>query len=285
MNQIKGTLYCIVSGMLYGFLGYFGVILVNMGLSVTNMLFWRFFIASIMMFCILKKPHFNYMVSRESFYTLLSGLCFYSSSTILFFFASTYIGTGLAMVIFFAYPAFVMLINRFILKKQDGSYYLALCILLIGIVLISDIQEVTFDLYGILIAIFSALFYALYVISSKNINIDPKLSSFMVCVGCSITCLICVILDKSFFIPLDLWSWMNICAISAICTAVPILLLLEGLKFVSPTKASILSVLEPIGVLICGIWLLDEVVSNMQIVGAILVLSGALVTLIPKNKR
>ena len=45
-NQI-GSIYAIVSGLCYGFMGYFGIRLIDSGLSLYNMLFWRFFIATL----------------------------------------------------------------------------------------------------------------------------------------------------------------------------------------------------------------------------------------------
>jgi drug/metabolite transporter (DMT)-like permease len=68
-----------------------------------------------------------------------------------------------------------------------------------------------------------------------------------------------------------------------ICTALPILLLLKGLKYISSEKAAIVSVLEPVFVLLSGIILLGETVSVMQIFGTIIILSGAVITLFSKN--
>ena len=56
----------------------------------------------------------------------------------------------------------------------------------------------------------------------------------------------------------------------------PILFLLEAMKHISSDKASLLSVLEPVCVVIIGMLLLDETLTALQVVGIIAVLGGAL---------
>ena len=64
-----------------------------------------------------------------------------------------------------------------------------------------------------------------------------------------------------------------------ISTALPILLLLEAMKYISSTKASILSVLEPLFVVIFGVILLDEQISLAEGCGVVIVLAGAMLAL------
>ena len=52
-QEQRGSLYAIVSGLLYGFIGYFGLSAMNGHLSASNMLFWRFLISSIIILIIL----------------------------------------------------------------------------------------------------------------------------------------------------------------------------------------------------------------------------------------
>ena len=64
-----------------------------------------------------------------------------------------------------------------------------------------------------------------------------------------------------------------------ICTALPILFFLESLKYISSEKASMLTVLEPIFVVIFGVILMHEPITFIQIIGIITILLGALLTL------
>ena len=286
-NQQKGALYAISSGLCYGLIGYFGVTLMNAGLSVFNMLFWRFLIASFFMLIILlPKWQMIFQNYRENAKVIFCGMAFYSTSSAFYFMASKYTGTGLAMVIFFTYPAMVMLFNIFYLKTQMSAiYYLACSLVITGMVCLGDMHELAFDVFGIGLGLISALFYACYILASKKVTISPAISTFMILMGGMMTCFIASLSDSGFYIPNDLDIWYEIGCLAIICTALPIVLLFQALKYISSEKASMLSVLEPIFVVIFGIILLDEKISNLQIMGTVIILSGALITLLPIQIR
>ena len=73
--------------------------------------------------------------------------------------------------------------------------------------------------------------------------------------------------------------------IGVIATAIPIQLLLEGLRHVEAEKESILSVLEPALVFFIGIIALDEEVSFIQGIGVIVILVGALLVQFDTRKN
>lgn len=281
-KEHRGSLYAIMSGFLYGFVGYFGVSVVNASISVPNMLFWRFLISSIVIGIIVfikAKPTKH---SRKDMAIAFgNGAIFYGISTMLYFFACPYIGSGLAMVIFFTYPAMVMLLNRFLFgQKIPSIYYFAISIIVIGMCLFVDRNEMEFDLWGIVLSILSAFFYASYIVSSKKIStLSPNLSSLMVCLGCLVTSLFFSLTTNSFALPATLHVWFHLFGISIVATTIPLLLLLYSLNYISSDKASILSVLEPIFVLIFGVTLLGEPMKMQYFLGVVIVLTGALLTL------
>ena len=103
--------------------------------------------------------------------------------------------------------------------------------------------------------------------------------SFLVCCGSAFTlwfaycCLKMDVVLPSLQIP---WGFMFLTALLA--TTLPLILLLEATKRISATKASLLSVFEPLSTMILGVLLLGEHITNVQIVGAVVVLMGALLT-------
>lgn len=280
-KEHRGSLYAISSGFLYGFVGYFGVTVVRESLSVTNMLFWRFFISSsFMVIVLLLRAKAVKDSPKEMFIAFLNGAAFYSVSTMLYFFAVPYIGSGLSMVIFFAYPAIVMLLNGVLFRQKiPPLYYCAILIILVGMTLFVDKNEMQFDLFGIALAVVSALFYAGYMISSKKRTISSDVSTLMVSLGCMVSFLLISLANQTIAIPHTMLAWRNLFGIGILSTAVPILLLLRSLNSISSEKASILSVLEPVFVVIFGVALLGEPMKLRYVLGIVIVLSGALLTL------
>lgn len=276
-----GILYALSSGFLYGLLGYFGVGAMKSGSSVPSMLFWRFFLSGlfIAVITLFSKTNFREMniTGSKALILLVCGLMFYGPSSIVYFMGSKYIGTGLSMVIFFIYPAMVMALGL-ILKhsKLHKNYYYAIGLMIIGMIFLVDINEFVFDLTGIILSLLSALFYALYIVCSKKFSIaSPLVSTFIVSVGCCITCFFWAMIEGSFRLPADLTTWLNLIGLSTFATAIPILLLLKALQYISSEQASILSVLEPVFVVIIGVIFLGEQVTMMQTIGIIMLLSGA----------
>ena len=286
-SKTRGILYAILSGLCYGLLGYFGINILKSGSSVYNMIFWRFAAASLFIAMILPFTSVWTKVSSKQLLKIVfiaGGMYFLESIT--YFISGQIIGTGLAMVIFFIYPAIVVLINLlFYHQKVNKNYYFAIGVILGGMVFVADIGSLNLDLYGIGLAILSAFLYAIYIVISKNNPLSPMLSTFAVSVGCMIASLVAALAGNSFFVPNDLATWIDISGIGIICTAVPMLLLLKSMNYISSEQASIFSVSEPFFTMVFGMLLLGEVISLKQALGIVLLLSGALVTLLPNKVK
>lgn len=281
----NGVFFATLSGLFFGLLGYFGLSVINANISVPTMLFWRFLISSLFIFVLL-SPQLSSLIKtpREAAKVFIYGLFFYGSTSIFYFIAAGYIGSGLAMVIFFTYPAFVMLINCLKYKhKINPLYCLALLIIFIGMLCLVNSSKMTFNFLGLIFSLLSALLYALYIVSSKNSAISPLISTFWVSLSSALLCLIAAFFHHSFVIPSDLGVWLNICGIGILCTALPIVFLLKGLKHISSLQVSILSVLEPVFVVIFGVFLLGEQINVLQGLGVVILLSGALLSLLSQD--
>jgi drug/metabolite transporter (DMT)-like permease len=281
----RGSIYAILSGFLYGFVGYFGVSIIHSSISITNMLFWRFMIASLVIGVILFLTKPKQFPHKDMCIAFVNGAIFYGLSTWLYFLACPYIGSGLAMVILFTFPAMVMLLNHFIFKKEIPTiYYFALAIIIIGMCFFIDKNEIRVDIVGIVLSIFSALSYAGYIVSSKKItSLTPMLSTLMICSGCATTFFFFSCLNHTLTIPTTRIIWLDLCGISIVSTAAPVLLLMYSLNYIHSEKAAILSVLEPIFVVILGVTLLGEPMKLQYIMGIIIVLTGALLTLVSQR--
>lgn len=281
-NSFLGSFYAILAGFLYGFLGYFGASLMQEGLSIPNLTFWRFALSAICLIPLLlfyKNEHSKNI--KQCLLMVSFGAIFYCISPLLFFMGSRHIGTGLSMVLFFCYPAVVMVVETLKKKKRfEKKYLLSICTIFIGISLLVDYQSFNFNVWGISLSLLSGVFYALYILGSQNIALPSLLATFMVSCGCSFTTFISALLDQSFQIDLSFRAWMLVIGFGIFSTAIPILLFLKSLQYISGTKASLLSVLEPVFVVILGVWLLSEDIHMIQYVGIIFILSGAFLSMI-----
>lgn len=281
-SQHKGMLYAALSGMLYGSLGYFGVLILQQEhTTVSAMLFWRFFAASLI-FLVLLLPSLRVLQFsfKEAFYAFSGGALFYVGSAAFYFMAAKYIGIGLSMVLFFTYPVMVSVLNWLFHKHTATLYdYISFLFIIIGSLLLVDVANITFDIYGIGLSLLGALSYALYIVFSKKQikSLTPLFSSFLVSAGSTALFFLLAQWEGSFFISVSSITWLNILGIGVISTALPMLLLLLALKYVGSTKASIVSVLEPVISVFVGILAFGEAITFLQGIGVIAILSGALI--------
>lgn len=282
----SGFLLAASSAILYGFLGYFGVVIMQHGSSVNNMLFWRFFLSACVIFFISigKISHLSKNFS-EVLKLFFLGVLFFGPSSTCYFTAVRYITTGIAMVIFFIYPVFVIAINAFIGKKRISNKQLtAVAVIITGMILLIDLDKLKFDLMGTYLSLVSAFLYACYIVISNKIkDISPILSGMVVSLGASFTCLIVALYSDNFMVPKLYSTWIYMVSMAIICTSVPMIMLLKSMEYIGSEKASIISILEPVFVVIFGVILLDEPIHFKEIIGVIIMLFGAFIALKEKN--
>lgn len=280
-----GSLYAVLSGLLYGLVGYFGITLMS-DFSIANMQFWRFLISALFMLVLFA----NQFKSKQNMLAMIYTFCFgglcYSAAAGIYFVASEYIGTGPSMVIFFTYPAMVMLLNWIFFKtKITKIYYFAILLVALGMTQLVDLSEFKLDVLGLGLAVLSGFFYACYILCSKNIKMSPIVSTFLLSLGCAFSCLVFSLWDNTFVIPSTQQQWILILGFAIVTTAVPMLLFLKSLKKISSEKASILSVTEPIFVVIFGCLLLNESINLTKMIGIGAILVGALMTLVKRSPK
>jgi drug/metabolite transporter (DMT)-like permease len=235
-------------------------------------------------FWIKKRPDLDMKALARLF---ILGAVFYGGSTAMYFESSRSIGTGLAMVIFFAYPIVVVFLSAFFHKTPFSLItFISLILIVLGCTLIAFGEKSSFDLYGITLAILSGIGYATYVFFSKQASksVAPTLATFVVCLGGTAAFIPAALLFDGFInVPSTPFLWTNAILFSLMGTVLPVMLMLLGLKTISASKASIISVLEPVTTLGVGALILSESVSSLQYVGALIILCSAIFVQLEKE--
>lgn len=281
---LYGTILVAISAMLYGILGYFGTAILSLHYSVPAMLFWRFLVASLWMMaaslvCKREPTAAKKNGSPSLCNILLLGVAAYCGGSAFYFLSAQYIGTGLAMVIFFSAPVFVALFDWLFNNWQWNRHaILSLTAVIIGLIILKGKGEHALNVIGVFFAVLAGFCYAVYVYRSQYYakTIDSTLLTLLICLGNTLVFLTVMLSQHQFILPTTLIEWSYITALGIIATAVPIQLMLNGLKYISPLKASILSVLEPVVTVLIGVAVLQENITSVQCLGVMIILSGAI---------
>jgi len=276
-----GTWLAILSGALYGTLGLFGVYLLQAGLEINEFLFWRFLLAVVVLVPFLNtKQHWRDIVSKKGLLTIGISSIFYASATSFYFFAIKYIGSGLAMVLFYCYPIFVVLLDWLYGKNAPSSVILkGLAIVLVGVLFLSDPSNWHLSLEGIGWGLFCAFAFGVYFYSSQRAikSLLVLSGTFCICLGNFIVFSLLVAYKGTVHLPTTAWVIGNISGLAILATVLPIYLVYVAMRTINSTKASILSVFEPIVTIILGIIFLQEKITIAQYIGVIIILGGVFI--------
>ncbi|RZI47020.1 DMT family transporter [Candidatus Finniella inopinata] len=277
----RGTALAIVSGVLYSGLGYLGITQIQLGFTIYDMLFWRFVVSALLLLpFVLKASLWTPSVLKILPYLFIVGGASYSLSSVFYFLAAKEIGTGVSMVIFFTFPVFVALFAWIFDRHRLGRLtYISMVLLFSGLWLLADECGSGFHWMAGLLAMGSGVSYAVYVYMGKKLKIDPMLSSFIVCFGSAFgTWAFGSFVDGGLLIPSLDASWFHVLLTALLATVLPIVLFLQAMKHITATKASLLSVFEPLSTVLIGILFLNETLLDIQMVGVVVILVGALLT-------
>lgn len=274
----SGIFLASLSGGLYGTLGLFGVYLLREGLELNDFLFWRFLLAVLILLPFLnKKQQWNDISSKKGLTAIGISSIFYASSTSFYFYAIEYIGSGLAMVLFYCYPVFVVLLDWLHGKNKPGQATIkGLVIVLLGTLLLSDPRHWNLRIEGIGWGLFCAFGFGVYFYGSQRAvkKLSVMSSTFCICFGNFLTFSLIMLWNRQVSLPKTAWAIGNIAGLAILSTVLPIYLVYVALKTINSTKASVLSVFEPIVTIILGIIFLHEAISPIQYAGVIVILFG-----------
>jgi drug/metabolite transporter (DMT)-like permease len=285
-RRIIGILAGFVAGVSYGTNPLFAKPLLDSGVPVLVMLFFRYGIsASILSAWMLAKREQFRVKGNEIALLALLGILFACSSLFLFF-SYEFIPSGLATTLVYLYPVFVALIMVFLRFYPSWQTWLSIVATFGGILLLSSpSQGASVRLPGIILAIASALSYAFYLVivnrskRIKNVS-EHTLTLYALLTGAALFAAIRAIQGGGITEGIDSAAdWGNLIGLAIVPTMISLLTLAVSSRYIGPTKTSILGVFEPLTAIMIGTLLFGEPLTVRMGIG-VAVCIGAVVFMI-----
>ena len=198
---------------------------------------------------------------------------------------------GIALLIQYVAPVLVALYARYVLHEPvRRRIWAALALAIAGLALLLQLwQGLVLDGIGVLASIGAAVTFALYILMADR-GIRRRTSSSLLAYGFLFAALFWAVVQPWMSFPWDLLDdsvsllgrlesielpvWLLMAWMVVVGTIVPFGLLVGALRHVSPTRAGILAMFEPVaGTAIAYAWLREEL-DPIQLVGAAVVLCG-----------
>lgn len=277
-----GIIEVILSGICFGFLGYFGKMAYQYKILPGELLAMRYSIAAfiVLFYLLLTNRKKIILNTKDTIISLMLGIFGYAVFSSMFFYALTGLSASLTVLLLYTYPVLVTILSHFILKESFNKMkILALGLVTFGMYLLVagewKIEGAKYFISGL----GAAFFYSFYIIvSRKYLERVPAFStSLYVQIGAgSILSLIYFSnLDRPIYLLQN--HFLFLFTMAFVCSFLAMSLFLSGLQKISSSETSILSTTEPISGVIIAYFFLGEKLSLLQVSGAILILIGLII--------
>lgn len=197
--------------------------------------------------------------------------------------ASTY------TLLLYTYPAVVALLLLLLGEPLSGRGWLALALTLVGVALtVPDLANAFSggDGVGMLLALANGAQYAVYiVISSRVLRGRPALlTASALSITGSLLLMIVLAAFNGLHLPDSTALWLIALGIGLVSTVLTNICFYAGMQRVGAGQAAILSMLEPVIVLLLSFALLGESLLAVQLVGGALILASAVLLQLPSRR-
>lgn len=273
-RRLIGILAGIAAGISYGTNPLFAKPLLESGVPVLVMLFFRYALSAGLLaaWMLFRKESFHAERNGIGLLGLLGVL--FAGSSIFLFLSYAYIPSGLATTLVYLYPVFVALIMVFLRFYPSWQTWISIAATFGGIILLSRPSAgEAVRLPGIFLAILSALSYAFYLVvvnRSKRIKrvSEHTLTLYALLTGTLLFALLRALQGGSMVEGIQTAAdWGNLLGLAIAPTMISMLTLAVSTRCIGPTKTSILGVFEPLTAILIGTLLFGEPLTARMAVG------------------
>jgi drug/metabolite transporter (DMT)-like permease len=270
-----GIIFILISGASFGLLPWFARTAYDHGTEPLGMLAVRFTFASIVLLAIhsFRKKEISLPSRKLGIQLFLLGAVGYAPQATFFFFGVERIDTSLATVIFYTYPAFVVLASWAVFRHTPSVRMTACLIVAVCGSALTAGQISSGSGIGVALMFGAAIWYTGYILVSSKIagQSGAFVSLTYVMVGAAVSHLLLLALLRPS-LPQDTTGWLAVFAAAIVSTVIAMGFFFAGVSRIGPGEAAVFSTIEPVVSIAVGVYALDENLTTTRIVGALCVL-------------
>ena len=291
-KRLLGYIAGILAGISYGTNPLFGKVLMESGVPIMAMLFFRYAFAAVILAVLMMFRKESFLVKRREVGLLILLGIFFAGSSITLFCSYEFIPSGLATTLIYLYPVIVALIMVFLRIYPSWQTWLAISATFGGILLLSSPSgDVQIRVPGVLLAIGSALCYSFYLVivnRSKRIrNVsEHTITLYSLVTGAILFATIRHAQGGSMLEGIDtLGDWGNLIGLAIIPTMVSMLTIAISSHYIGPTKTAVLGVFEPLTAILIGTLLFGETLTAKMALGIAICVAAVVFMIIKPGKK
>jgi drug/metabolite transporter (DMT)-like permease len=285
--DVWGTLLVLMSALGFGFLGIFTKFAYAQGIDPLSVQVWKIGGAALVLWIwvLLRR---EMVWRREGVIAFSIGAMLYVLQSLCLFGALFYATVGLAVLLFYTYPAFVALLNWAITRKPLNQWQsIALGLSLAGCLMTVDWVHQEAQLLGIVLGLGAGVSYALYLTTNTRLvlqGLPSTTSAAFILSGAATTVTGIAFLHQGVMVPHSGTAVYALAGLAIVATALPTALLYTGLQRLDIVSVAVLSTMEPISAIVMSILILGEPVGLGQVLGGSLILGSAILLHLPSDR-
>jgi drug/metabolite transporter (DMT)-like permease len=273
-----GTIFVLAAAAGFGTIGIFGELAALVNLELATLLPIRFACATIIVSVLAVVRDWSLpSTHRDWLLTIM---------TLLFFFSLRSLTAGLATIVLYTYPIFVVVFSVALqTEAMTPQKLLALTTTILGVIIVIGIDNLGIDPSGVLLSLGAALCYAVYTMGSRSVvtQVTPRGLTLGVLIGTTVTMIGYGVIDGGLSLPREQIHWGVICGIVIFSTVLPHILFYQGVSRLEASRVGIVSTVEPVVTVILGVVLLNEALTIPIIIGGGFVLIGVILAQRPSS--
>lgn len=269
-------------------LGTNGFYVSHISLSSSQIVLMRTLIGGVLLTClVLLLGGFDKDSVRAERIPLLLGGATLGLNWVALFEAYRVLNVSLATLIYYVGPILVLLFSPILFhEKLTGRKSISVLIVAIGIICISgSIVDAGMNPWGLFVAIISAILYAALIVFNKQIVRTSGMQTAAIELDVAFVVVLMYTLCTAGAPRITGSDLPYIAAIGFINTGLAYLLYFSGLQKLSGQSVALISYLDPVAALLCSALLLHEAMTPVQIVGAVLIIGGAMFGEIKRQRQ
>ena len=285
----KGIICGILAAVCYGTNPFGALPLYEEGVNTASVLFYRFFMAVLMLAIMLIVQRKDFSVTKGELKVLGSLGMLFAASSITYYQSFHFMDAGIASTILFVYPVMVAVIMAtFFREKVTASTVTSIILALVGIgLLYKGDAGISLSTMGVLLVMVSSLTYAVYIVIVNQSSI--RMSSLKLTFYVLLICMLCLLAysftspDLYLMLPPSPRAWFFACWLGLVPTVLSLVFMTIAVHEVGATPTAIMGALEPLTAVAIGVMVFDESLTFRLAVGIVLILSAVLLIVMGKS--
>ena len=279
------------AGISYGLNPLFGKPLLDSGVPVLSMLFFRYAISVVILGIWMAFRNESFRVNEREMRLLIVLGCLFAASSVFLFESYRFIPSGLATTFVYLYPVFVALIMVGLRVYPKWQVWLSIAATILGVVMLSwPSAGVEIHWIGIVLAALSALSYAIYLVivnrSQRIKHISEHLLTFYGLVVGAIAFMTYLLVDGTQVLQgIDNASDIfNLIGLAVFPTMIAMLTIALSTRLIGPTKTAVLGAFEPVTAILVGTMVFGEPLTLNILFGIAICIAAVLFMIISERK-